>query len=187
MAILKLLCDSCYESELFRTALEANVEERSERIIKLNKALREEQAKKREVSSAKREQAIEACRKINEANFKANPAGFGSGAPKNSRSKKAAPAPAPAADGAAVAAFEGEGQGEGQAGDSSALSAISAATDSAGAGAKAKEDKIKNPFDPTHTQLQTMLDDILMLDSKRFPRTAPRLLSLHSLIFPDIP
>lgn len=136
LTLLKVLCDSCYETELFRSVLAKNAEERCERILKLNKTTREEQLKKREVSATKREQAVEQCRKINMA---AAQLVSTDQEPTKKKSKKAYESTI--VDSEAAFAISGKGKGKGN------------------------NDKIKNPFDPTWQQLQQMLDDIVMLDS----------------------
>jgi hypothetical protein len=138
LTVLKVLCDSCYETEHFRSILARNAEERCERILKLNKTTREEQLKKREVSATKREQAIEQCRKINMAG-----AQLVSTDQEPNRKKSKKTDDSTVAESEATNSVSGRGKGKGT----------------------GKEEKIKNPFDPTWQQLQQMLDDIVMLDS----------------------
>eukprot|EP01038_Epipyxis_sp_PR26KG_P006434 gene6434-8854_t len=65
--VLKMLCDACYFTERIQKLLEQNAEERAQQITNFNKQLRESKSKMKEVSAAKREEAIEKCRKINKA------------------------------------------------------------------------------------------------------------------------
>ena len=70
--MLKILVDTCYETALFRDALERNADIRVDKIAKLNKAAREEALQRKEAiaQGGKRELAIEMCRKINIENGK---------------------------------------------------------------------------------------------------------------------
>lgn len=67
VAILKVLCDACYETSYFRHLLENNAEERANSISNMNKLAKESKNRLKEISPAKREAAIAACREINMA------------------------------------------------------------------------------------------------------------------------
>lgn len=51
LAALKALCDACYDTERLRDLLAGNAREREERVLAMNKKLREDKAKSREVGS----------------------------------------------------------------------------------------------------------------------------------------
>jgi hypothetical protein len=65
IAILKVLCDACYETSYFRHFLDSNAEERANSISNMNKLTKESKNRLKDVSPAKREAAIAACREHN--------------------------------------------------------------------------------------------------------------------------
>jgi hypothetical protein len=65
LIVLKVLCDACLDTERIQKLMEHNAEERATQIQTMNRIVREQKAKMKEVSSAKREAALEACRRIN--------------------------------------------------------------------------------------------------------------------------
>jgi hypothetical protein len=122
VAILKALCDACYETSYFRHLLESNAEERANSITNMNKLVKERQSRLKDVSASKREAAIAACREINIA------AAQGKKSKKKPESKK----------------------------DSK---------DSKGDAKGAKGGKVKDEFEPSFTQLNAMLEDMMLLES----------------------
>jgi hypothetical protein len=141
--LLKLLCLSCYDTEKFRSLLETHAEERCERIAKLNKMHRDEMLKKKEVSATKRAQAFEACRKINKLlNDNNTNSATNTEAPPVEENKK-------------------------KKGKTSNVSKAAEQTESKEKEKEKEKEKSRDPNDPTPSQLQQMLDDMLMLDSNK--------------------
>lgn len=66
LILLRILCDSCLDSDVMASYIEKNNEERSNRISQINKQIKEDKARLKEESSSKRDIAIAACRKINQ-------------------------------------------------------------------------------------------------------------------------
>ena len=62
---LKAICDACYDTQRLKELLANNAEERAERVGAMNKKIREEKAKSKEVSTSKNAIAYEKCREIN--------------------------------------------------------------------------------------------------------------------------
>lgn len=119
VAILKVLCDSCYESTRIRDLLAKNAEERVDRIQALNRAMKEQKLKLKETSSTKRALALELCRKQNmeQAANKDKDATV-------NQQKKATVKPK-----------------------------------------KGTNSVVKDEFDPSPEQLQTMIDDLIVLEN----------------------
>mmetsp|Transcript_30144 Transcript_30144/g.68461 ORF Transcript_30144/g.68461 Transcript_30144/m.68461 type:complete len:1247 (-) Transcript_30144:1529-5269(-) len=90
LAILKILCDACEDTQRIRTILDRNAEERHVQISNMNRTLREAKAKAKEASMAKKEAAFQACRKVNTAAADAEAA---RALTKPKKGKKAAPPP----------------------------------------------------------------------------------------------
>jgi hypothetical protein len=65
LIVLKVLCDSCFDTERIQNLMEHNGEERANQIQTMNRLAKEQKAKLKEVGVAKREVALEACRRIN--------------------------------------------------------------------------------------------------------------------------
>ena len=135
VVVLKVLCDACYDTECVRTLVEQNAEARVEKRSALNKLAREEQAKKKDVSLAKRNQAIEMCRMINMEAAMANPS-----------TKKKGPASV------LNASLTDNSQNPSSSSDR-------------GETTKKIKGKEKDPYYPSQLQLQSMLDEIIMLDT----------------------
>jgi hypothetical protein len=71
LAILKNLCESCFETQHLKELLENNAEERAIRMTHQRKIESEKILKKKEISKEKKEEAIARCRKFNKATMPA--------------------------------------------------------------------------------------------------------------------
>ena len=65
LAVLKAICDACYDTQRLTELLASNAEERAERATAMNKKIREDKAKSKEVSIGRTASAVERCREIN--------------------------------------------------------------------------------------------------------------------------
>lgn len=65
LTILKVLCDACMDTDRIQQLMERNAEERANQIQQMNRLAKEQKLKMKEVSSTKREAALEACRRLN--------------------------------------------------------------------------------------------------------------------------
>ena len=65
LSILKVLCDACMDTERIQDLMERNAEERANQITHMNRLVKEQKMKMKEVSSGKRDAALEACRRLN--------------------------------------------------------------------------------------------------------------------------
>ena len=65
LAVLKAVCDACYDTQRLTDLLASNADEKAERVTAMSKQIREEKAKTKEVSVAWSAIAIEKCREIN--------------------------------------------------------------------------------------------------------------------------
>ena len=65
LAALKTICDACYDTQRLSELLARNADERADRVSAMNKLIRDEKAKTKEVSVARSAIAIEKCREIN--------------------------------------------------------------------------------------------------------------------------
>jgi hypothetical protein len=71
LAILRVLCDACLETETMRSVLEKNEQDRTAKIAAINKQIRDMKASAKEELANKRDAAIEAVRRANLAAAKA--------------------------------------------------------------------------------------------------------------------
>ena len=71
VVMLKVLVDICFETHTIDQVLEANAEERSNQIQNMNKLMKEQKLKQKEVSTAKREAAVKLFKKMNSESAKA--------------------------------------------------------------------------------------------------------------------
>jgi hypothetical protein len=152
LAVLKALCDTCVETSRVKQLLERNAEERYVQIQNMNKQLREQKLKQREVSVAKKEAAFQACRKVNQAAAKAEADRLAALEKKKSASasKKKKPAtPEPAGK-----AAKGKGK-----------------SPAAKKGGKAAGKELKGPgggkdgLDPSPEQLSAMIEELVILEA----------------------
>lgn len=65
LAVLKAVCDACYDTQRLTDLLASNADEKAERVSAMSKQIRDEKAKTKEVSVAWSAIAIEKCREIN--------------------------------------------------------------------------------------------------------------------------
>lgn len=70
ICLLKLLIETCYDTQRIREILENNAEERANQIQQMNRLQKEQKAKLKEVTNTKRETAIEICRTLNAEKLK---------------------------------------------------------------------------------------------------------------------
>jgi hypothetical protein len=166
LMILKVLCNAMMETERIASLLTENAEERAIQITAMNKMMKEQKAKFKEVSSAKRERALEACRRINRAKAaivkketeknkqqSAKKEGKGGGSGKkgkqaNKDKDKEAETTTENKEGECSSGKKGK-KGNSSKGDSAA---------SASKGEK------KDPIDPSIEELSTMIDDLIALE-----------------------
>jgi hypothetical protein len=165
LIVLKLLCMACYECESVQAKIAQNAEARLAEIANVRKNAMEEKKKLREVSAAKRAEALQRCRDINRRAAEEALAASGRGSGKKNLGKKSvAPASGKAGDkGAVKKRLSFAGASDGGDDETAGLSTTSASVSapSKKAGAKAAKDS----YDPTPQQLQAMLDEMLMLDA----------------------
>ena len=140
LAVLKVLCDACYETQRIKQLLERNAEERSVQILNMNKLVKEQKMKQKEVSGAKKDAAFQACRKIN-IEAAAEAARIAALKKLSSASKKKkSPAAIAAAEAAAKAKAPAKSELRGS-----------------GAG--------KDGLDPSQDQLNAMIEELVLLES----------------------
>jgi hypothetical protein len=164
LILLKVLCDAMMETERIASLLTENAEERANQITAMNKMLKEQKAKLKEVSSAKRERAMEACRRINKAKAviaqkeadkakqqSAKKEGKGGGSGKKG---KHANKEKEATDGNAES-----NEGESSSGKKGKKGSSAAKGDAAGTKGEKKES-----IDPSIEELSTMIDDLIALE-----------------------
>jgi len=106
IVLLKTLCEACYETVRIKQLLARNAEERVVQVQNMNKAMKDQKLKQKEVSGAKRDAAFQACRKINQAAAEAEAARLAElekkkalSASKKKKKAPATPTPAPEAKG----------------------------------------------------------------------------------------
>jgi len=85
LSLLKVLCYACYDTSHVRHLLSKNVEERLNRIAAMNNAQKTQKKKAQQESAALKQEAIEECRRINQA---AKEAGTVKGTKKNSKASE---------------------------------------------------------------------------------------------------
>ena len=163
IAVLKVLCDACYETQRMRELLERNAEERAVQIQQFNKQQREQKAKQREIAQAKKEAAIQACRKINKLKAEAAQAA------KNAKSNKAVGKNGKAGSAASVTAADGKSTGtvSKKAAKSKSKPKGKAASEEKNTSAGTSKSKSggKDVFDPTPDQLNAMIEELVMLET----------------------
>jgi hypothetical protein len=151
LAVLKVLCDACLETSRIKQLLERNAEERYVQIQNMNKQLREQKTKQKEVSGAKKEADIQACRKINIAAAKAEAdrlAALEKRKTASASKKKKVATPEPK--------DTGKGKGKGK---SPKKKPAAAAKEVKGPGGG------KDGLDPTPDQLNAMIEELVLLES----------------------
>lgn len=159
VVLMKVLCDACLDTSRIKQLLERNAEERYVQIQNMNKQMREQKTKQKEVSGTKKEAAFQACRKINIAAAEAEAARVAALEKKKllSASKKKK---GPATPVAAAASSKGKGKGK-------AKPAAAAKGTSKGA----SKGEVKGPgggkdgLDPTPEQLNAMIEELVILEA----------------------
>lgn len=146
LVIIQVLCDACYETASMRRYLENNAEERANKISELNRIMKDEKAKAREVSVSKREAAIEACRAAN-------------------RNAAAAAARTEAAQSSNDENGGGKGKSKAVAKSGKGKSNAKTSGKNSSTGKNSATAVLKESFEPTPGQVQAMLDDMVILES----------------------
>lgn len=161
VVLLKVLCDACLETSRIKQLLERNAEERYVQITNMNKQMREQKTKQKEVSGTKKDAAFQACRKINIAAAEAEAARLAALEKKkllSASKKKKNSAGTPAA----VSSPKGKSKG------AKGKSAPKAAGKGAATGSKGE---VKGPWggkdglDPTPEQLNAMIEELVILEA----------------------
>lgn len=147
--LLKTLCEACYETARIKQLLARNAEERVVRAQNMNKAMKDQKLKQKEVSGAKRDAAFQACRKINLAAAEAEAARLAElekkkalSASKKKKKTPATPTPAP------------EPKGKGKA---AAKAPVKNEVKGPGGG--------KDGLDPSLDQLYAMIEEMVILEN----------------------
>ena len=161
IVLLKTLCDALYETSRIKQLLAHNAEERVVQMQNMNKQMREQKTKQKEVSGAKREAAFQACRKINIAAAEAEAKRLAElekkkalSASKKKKKSPATPVPAP------VVETKGKGKSKGKSNAKGAAPAKSEAASTKSAGGKEKDN-----FDPSLEQLYAMIEEMVILEN----------------------
>jgi hypothetical protein len=161
ITLLKVLCSNCYETQRVKQLLNRNAEERTIQIQNMNKQLKEQKTKQKEVSGTKRDAAFQACRKNNIAAAEIEAARLAEiakakAANASKKKKKAAPAAAAAPASGSKGGKGGKGSAE-EKGDSKAAGPAKTELRGTWGG--------KDGLDPTQDQLNAMIESMVLLES----------------------
>jgi hypothetical protein len=86
LIILRTLCEACYDTTRITELLERNADERANQITAMNKKLKEQKAKMKEVTTAKKDLATDICRNLM---MKMGPANAGAAGGENKKKSSA--------------------------------------------------------------------------------------------------
>eukprot|EP01034_Spumella_vulgaris_P023030 gene23030-29219_t len=152
LAVLKVLCEACYDTVRITELLERNAEERATQIAAQNKQIKEAKLKLRELSVGKKAQAIDICKKANKAAIEAaNAAALATLGVTSSKSRKSL------SKTASTTSLNGTADGE--ANTSTAVVPAVPAPKKKG-GPMAKE-----LYEPSAEQVNAMIDDLMLIET----------------------
>ena len=156
LALLKSLCEMCYETVELSTLIQYNMEQRADKITEMRRQDKLKAEEKKQVSNAKREEAIEICREMNKETAEAAEAKLAAAATR---------AEAAAKKKAAAGGSPSEGK-KGGAKKKSSLSSSAASSDDPAKGKKGGRGKQKDhPYFPKQDQINSVLEELVLLES----------------------